>query len=345
MKTKMAVLYGSRQPLVIEELQIPALARGQVLVRVLYSGICGSQLAEIEAKWGPDRFLPHGLGHEGSGIVEAVGRGVKKVRPGNHVIVSWIRGSGLQSPQLQYRKGKQKINAGFSNTFTEHSIVSENRLVAIDKRMPLDKAAILGCAVATAFGAVFYDADVKLGDTVVVLGTGGVGLNVIQASLLAGASKIIAIGRNDVKLQKAKEFGATQTLNFKNADIPSKIRRLTHGKGADVAFEVIGQGATIKLAYQCVRADGGRVVLIGIPNRRENILLNIQDLFRGKKIMVVSGRNFQPDVDFPRYAELYLNRKIKLDQLITHRFRLHEINKALELLKDGGKIGRAILEL
>lgn len=341
----MAVLYECNQPLSIEEVDIPDLKAGQVLVRVIFSGICGSQMAEVEGKWGPDKYLPHCLGHEGSGIVQEVGAGVTKVKSGDHVILSWIQGAGLSSPQLCYQKGIQRINAGFANTFTEYSIVSENRLVSIDKKMPLDKAAILGCAVATAFGAVFNEANVKPGDTIMVLGTGGIGLNVLQAASLVNAAKIIAVGRNDLKLNKAKLFGATHVLNLTNTNIQKEIRKLTGKKGVDIAFETIGSAPTMELAYECIRVDCGKVVFIGLPHHQEKISIDVQDLFKGKKIIVTSGGNTNPDRDFPKYVELYLAGKIKLDELITHRFKLWEIDDAFKLLRNGGEVCRAILEL
>ena len=345
MKTKMAVLYSCSQPLIIEELETPALQSGQVLVRVLFSGICGSQLSEVEGRLGPDRFIPHTLGHEGSGIVVDIGEGVTKVKIGDHVIISWIKGSGLNSLTPYYHNGKQKINAGFANTFTEYSIVSENRLVAIHKEMPLDKASILGCAVATGFGAVINEAKVNAGSNVLVSGTGGIALSVIQAASLAGISKLIVLGRNNTKLEIARYFGATDVFNLLDNDVVSKVKKVTDKNGVDYAFEVTGARFSMELAYKCTRNDNGKVVLIGIPKYREKISINIMDLFKGKVIMGTSGGRTNPDTDFPRYVELYLSGKLKLDQMITHRFKLHEINNALKLLKKGGELGRAILEL
>lgn len=345
MKTKMAVLYNCGEPLAIEELEIPQLKVGQVLVKVLFSGICGSQLAEVEGKLGPDKYLPHALGHEGSGIVTDIGEGVTKVGVGDHVIISWIKGSGLQGPQLHYQKGKQKINAGYANTFTEYSIASENRLVPIPKDMPLDKASILGCAVATGFGAVINDAKVIPESNVLVIGTGGVSFNVIQATSLVNASKIIVLGRTDTKLERAKIFGATCVFNLSDNDIESKVKELTDDKGVDFAFDVVGERSTMELAYRLTRADGGKVVLVGIPRYQESIVIDANALFRGKRIIASVGGSSNPDIDFPRYVQLYLSGMLKLEQIISHRFKLTEINTALELLKKGGEISRAILEL
>jgi len=345
MKTKIAVLYKCGQPLVIEELEIPPLTKGQVLVKVLFSGVCGTQLAEVEGKGGPDKYLPHSLGHEGSGVVQDVGEGVSKVRIGDHVIISWIKGSGLSSSPPSFYKEKQKINAGFSNTFTEFSIISENRLVPISKDMPLDKASILGCAVATGAGAVFNVAKIPAGSSVLVAGTGGVGFNVIQAASLANASKIIVCGRTDSKLKKSKLFGATDLLNFSDGDIEFKVKTLTDGKGVDFSFDAVGEPSITEFVFRSARNDIGKVVLLGDPGYQKKISIAPGELFSGKTIIATNGGSCNPDFDFPKFVKLYLSGKFKLDQMITHRFKLYEINDALSLLKKGGAIGRAILEL
>lgn len=345
MKTKMAVLYNCGQPLAIEELEIPPLKMGQVLVKIAFSGVCGSQLAEVEGRLGPDKYLPHALGHEGSGIVADIGEGVTKVGVGDHIILSWIKGSGLQSPQLRYQKGNQIINAGYANTFTEYSIASENRLVPIAKDMPLDKASIVGCAVATGFGAVVNDAKVSSKSNVLVIGTGGIGFSAIQAASLANASEIIVLGRNDAKLEKARFFGATSVFNLSDNDIESRIKELTGDKGVDFAFDVVGERATMELAYRLTKDDEGKVVLVGLPRYQEKIAIDANALFRGKRLIGSVGGSSNPDIDFPKYVQLYLSGTLKLDEMITHRYKLHEINTALELLKKGGEIGRAILEL
>jgi S-(hydroxymethyl)glutathione dehydrogenase/alcohol dehydrogenase len=344
MKARMAVLYSPGQSLVIEELEIPPLKAGQALVKVLFSGICGTQLGEVEGKMGPDKYLPHCLGHEGTGIVVNIGEGVTKVSVGDHVILSWIKGSGLNSLPPRYYKGSQEISAGFANTFTEYSTASENHLVPISKDMPLDKAAILGCAVATGFGAVINEAKVNFGSNVLVIGTGGVGFSVIQAASLVNALKIIVIGRNETKLEKARFFGATSAFNLFDRNLESKIKELTNGKGVDFAFEAVGERSTMEKAYELTRNDGGTVVLIGVPRYQESITIDAGAIFQGKRLIGTSGGRSNPDIDFPKYVHLYLSGMLKLDEMITHRFKLHEINAALELLRKGGKVGRAILE-
>lgn len=345
MKTRMAVLYKLGQPLVIKELEIPQLKAGQVLVRVHFSGICGSQLAEVEGKMGPDKYIPHSLGHEGSGVVADIGDEVTKVKIGDHVIVSWIKGGGFNCQSICYYSGDEKINAGFANTFTEYSIVSENRLVPILKEMPLDKASIIGCAIATGFGSVINDAKVTPGSDVLIIGTGGVSFSAIQAASLVNASKIIVLGRSDEKLEKARSLGATHVFGLLNPHTEAAIRNITNGKGVDFAFETIGESLTMGLAIKLTNKDGGKVVMAGIPRYGDSITVDAKDFWGKRSIIGTIGGSSNPDVEFPRYVDLYLSGRLKLDNIITHRFKLSEINEALELLKTGGKIGRAILEL
>jgi len=248
-KMKAAVLYETNKPLVIENLKVPELEFGQVLVKVCFSGICHKQMEEIQGHRGPDPYLPHLLGHEGAGVVEAIGPGVTNVAPGDHVVLSWIKGAGINSRPPTYYKGEQPINAGWVTTFNEYAVVSENRVTGIRKDMPLDKAALLGCAVATGVGVVINQARVIPGSTVAVFGVGGVGLNVIQGAALVNAGKIIAVDIVDAKLEMAKEFGATHTINAVKQDPVQQIIELTGNTGVDYAFDTIGKIKSMKQAY------------------------------------------------------------------------------------------------
>jgi S-(hydroxymethyl)glutathione dehydrogenase/alcohol dehydrogenase len=213
-KMKAAILVDSRKPLTVAEIELPGeLSFGQVLVKIHYSGICGAQINEIEAAKGPDKFLPHLLGHEGSATVLEVGPGVKTVTPGDTVVMHWLPSNGIQAEPASYLWNGRKVNSGWVTTFSEYSIVSENRLTAIPADFDLKIAPLFGCAVTTAMGVVNNDAHVKVGQSVVVFGVGGVGLNIVQASAMVSAYPIIGIDLFDIKLEMARRFGATDTFN------------------------------------------------------------------------------------------------------------------------------------
>jgi S-(hydroxymethyl)glutathione dehydrogenase/alcohol dehydrogenase len=209
METKAAVLFKINQPLRIIDLEIPNIKPGQVLVDIKYSGICHSQLNEIKGLKGEDKYLPHTLGHEGSGIVLEVGQNVKKVKPGDHVVLTWINGGGADVPSTIYNSSEGSINSGPISTFMEKTVISENRLVPIPKEMPLKVAALLGCAMPTGAGIVSNNAKLNAGDSIAVFGVGGIGLSAILAASAIGAEKIIAVDIEEEKLELSKEIGAT----------------------------------------------------------------------------------------------------------------------------------------
>ena len=205
-KIKSAILVESKKPLVVADIDLPnKLEFGQVLVKVCYSGICGAQLNEIEAIKGPDKFLPHLLGHEGSGIVEKIGKGVKTVKPGDHVVLHWRPSSGIQSSTAKYFWNGKQVNAGWVTTFNEKAIISENRLTVIPKEADLKTAALYGCAITSGFGAVNNDAKVQIGQSVLIFGLGGMGLSIAYASSLVSAYPIIGIDIHKEKLDMAKK--------------------------------------------------------------------------------------------------------------------------------------------
>ena len=286
MKTKAAVLYEIGNPLLIGELQIPELQHGQVLVRVLYGGLCHSQLNEIKGLKVKDNYLPHTLGHEGSGIVESIGQGVTKVKPGDHVVLTWIKGNGLDVPSTIYQGGNGIVNSGAISTFMECAIVSENRLVVIPDEMPLREASLLGCAVPTGAGMVINTARVRPGSSVAVFGVGGVGLSAVMASSLVNATKVIAIDVSDYKLEQARQLGATHLINARQQDSLVSILKITDGRGVDYAIEAAGQCDTMETAFLSVCENGGLCVLAGNLPHGERISLDPSDLTRkGKRIV------------------------------------------------------------
>lgn len=340
---KAAVLRALNTPLVVEEFAVPDPGEGQLLVRIVASGICHSQVLEARGKRGVDRFLPHLLGHEAAGIVEAIGPRVSRVRPGDHVVLTWIKGPGLSMGGGKFvDSAGRPVNSGPIATFGEKAIVSEDRATPIRKDMPLDLAALLGCAVATGAGAVFNTAGVKPGEKVVVFGAGGIGLNAIQAAALSGAAQVIAVDIHAHKLDQARTFGATHLVNSRIQDAASAIQEIT-GAGPDVAIESAGQRVTMEQAFACVRIGGGRAILVGNLPAGQSIAIDPFQLICGKQILGSWGGGTQPAQDIPRYVDLFLEGKLKLAEVVSHRFRLERINEAIDALEKG-EVTRALLE-
>lgn len=340
-----AVLVEQRQPLQVDEVELPAeLAYGQVLVEVHYSGVCGSQLGEIDGVKGEDKYLPHLLGHEGSGYVVAVGPGVKHVRPGDAVVLHWMKGAGIESPTPQYRWRGKPVNAGWVTTFNPYAVVSENRVTAVPPGFDLKRAALFGCAVTTGIGVVMNNAQLKIGESIVVFGAGGVGLNVIQGAALAGAWPIVAIDLFDNKLALAQKCGATHLVNSQSEDPRRAVREILGAAGADVVVDNTGQPAVIETAYE-LAGPQGRTVLVGVPRLGHRATLYTLPLHFGKTLTGSHGGEAQPSVDIPRYARLVEAGKLALDLLITHHFPLSAINDAIAQMRSGQIAGRCLIHL
>ncbi|MBI2144020.1 zinc-binding dehydrogenase [Candidatus Woesearchaeota archaeon] len=343
MKTRAAVLYEQHKPLVVEELETPALGQGQVLVKVLSSGICQTQLNEVKGVKGPDRFLPHLLGHEASGIVQEIGGGVTKVKPGDYVVLSWMKGSGLEVPSSQYSLGGKKVNAGAVTTFSTHSVVSENRITKIPEKVPADIAALLGCAVITGAGMVRNTLKAQPGSTLAVFGLGGVGLSAVLYAASVGCGKIIGIDIRKQKLSLAMKLGATHTIDGSEGNVLEKLRELTQGQGVDFAIESSGVRSVMELSFEAIR-NGGTAVLAGNIRKGEKVGIDPYGLIFGKKLLGTHGGETHTDEDIPFYAGQYLAGKLRLDGLITHTYSLDNINDALAEL-ESGNVGRAVIRL
>lgn len=344
MKTNAAILYKPGMPLRIEELTIPNLKSGQVLVEVAFSGVCHSQLLEVRGKRGLDRYLPHTLGHEGSGIVLEVGAGVTKVKPGDRVVLSWIKGSGADVPSTVYQSETGQINSGAISTFMRHTIVCENRVTPIPDAMPLREAALLGCAIPTGGGIILNTAKVSSGSSVAIFGMGGIGLSALFVAKMVDASVIIAIDVFDQKLEQAIQFGATHIINAKTQDIISRIMEITNGHGVDYAIESAGRRDSMEKAFQSVRDKGGLCVIAGNLPQGEQISINPFDLIKGKRIIGTWGGETQPDRDIPMYVDLFLSERLNLKKLISHTYDLKEINEVLDVLEKG-KMGRILIDM
>jgi len=342
---KAAILVESNRPLEVAEISLPEeLFAGQVLVKISYSGICGAQINEIEAAKGPDKFLPHLLGHEGSGIVLEAGPGVTTVKEGDHVVLHWRPSSGIQSATPAYQWDGRRVNSGWVTTFNEYAVVSENRLTVIPKDFDMKVAPLFGCAVTTAMGVINNDANVKIGQSVIVFGVGGVGLNIVQAADMVSAYPIIAIDIHDLKLEMAKHFGATYILNSRNiGDLAGEIRKIVGPAGADVVIETTGNPRVIELAYDLTHPDG-KTILVGVPKKGDNVSIYTLPIHFNKILKGSHGGNAVPHVDIPRYIRLVEAGKLKLDGLITHEFKLGDINEALQTVKSG-EAGRVIVSM
>jgi S-(hydroxymethyl)glutathione dehydrogenase/alcohol dehydrogenase len=340
---KAAVLVKQNAPLEVYEVEVPKLDIGQVLVRVEYSGVCGKQIDEITGRQGQDRFIPHLLGHEGGGTVMEAGPGVKKVKRGDRVVMHWIKGTGIDSapPRFSY-KGKT-LSAGWVTTFSENSIVSENRLTPVSGDAGFDVLALLGCAVTTGLGIVFNNVGLKPGQSIAVFGVGGVGLNVIQGADLVNAYPVVAIDKSAEKLEFAKKFGATHTVNVEGDDVGAMLTEISKGRGFDAAVDTTGVNAVRQAAYEATY-NKGLTVFCGVPFAGDRISIDSFPLHFGRRIIGSHGGDTVPDVDIPRYLDLYRLGKLKLDQLISARFPLAEVNRAVELVRDGLACGRCLLK-
>ena len=344
-KIKAAILVEQHKPLELAEIESPDRLRfGQVLVKVLYSGICGAQINEIEGAKGPDKFLPHLLGHEGCATVLETGEGVRTVKKGDRVVMHWRPSNGIQSETPTYLWNGRKVNAGWVTTFNDYAIVSENRLTPIPADFDPKLAPLFGCAITTAIGVINNNAQVKVGQSVVVFGVGGVGLCIAQAAQLVSANPIVAIDVVDSKLEMAKRFGATHCINSKKVtDVEKAIRGIVGAQGADVIVETTGIARVIESAYGLTQPKG-KTILVGVPRKGDNISIYSLPLHFKKILTGSEGGDSEPHNDIPRYMRLVQAGRFKLDGLITHEFSLAKINEAIQLVK-AGEAGRILVTM
>ena len=341
---KAAILAESKKPLVVSDIDLPdKLEFGQVLVDVHYSAICGAQINEIDAVKGPDKFLPHLLGHEGSGVVQKIGPGVSTVKEGNHVVLHWRLSKGIQSPTPKYNWYGKTVNAGWVTTFNEQAVVSENRLTVIPDDFDMRIAPLFGCAVTTAFGVINNDAQVKVGQSVVVFGTGGVGINIVQAAAMVSAHPIVGIDIIDKKLEMGKKFGLTHSVVGGEENVNDAILDIVGEKGADVVIDTTGIARVIEEAYQLTHPEG-KTILVGVPRKGDNISIYSLPLHFKKVLTGSHGGSAEPHIEIPRYIRLIKSGKMTLDGLITHEFRLDQINEAIETVRKG-EAGRVVIAM
>jgi S-(hydroxymethyl)glutathione dehydrogenase/alcohol dehydrogenase len=351
---KAAVLYEVNKPLVIEEIDIDEPGPDQVMVKTVSAGICHSDLHQIEGRWPIN--VPVVLGHEGAGIVERVGEGVTYVQPGDHVVMNFKPFCGTcrfcqsgrpvlctqaSSDAKHLHKGGQPIDDFLSvSSFAERMLAPESGVVKVRDDAPLDKLSIMGCAVATGVGAVVNTAKVEAGSSVAVIGIGGVGLSVIQGAALVGAYPIIAIDLLERKLGMAREFGATHFVNASEKNPVEAVVALTDG-GADYAFEVIGSPEAISQAVDMVH-PGGQAIMVGVSPFGSKTSIDTRKLLEERTIRGCVYGSIRPRVDIPRYIDLYMAGRLKLDQMVTRSFPLEGINEAFAAMK-AGEVARSVI--
>ena len=333
---KAAVLETIDHPLSIREVELTDLKVGQVLVKIIVSGLCGAQLHEIRGHKGNAKFLPHLMGHEGCGIVESVGPGVTTVKVGDKVVMHWRPGTGIEAPFPSYVLDGKSMSSGKVTTLSEYSIVSENRLTTVPDDTPPELCAILGCALTTAMGIIDNEVDLKFGESVAVVGCGGVGLNLLQGAAMKSACPIYAVEKNSNKKDLCFTAGAT-TFVDDIADIDEKV---------DVIIDTTGIPEVISACVSKLSGKG-RMILVGQPAPGRGVeVMNAVNLFSGmgQTIKATQGGKTNPTEDIPRYVRMHKEGKLDIESFVTHRFKLNQVNEAFDLLRSGNA-GRIIIEM
>jgi len=343
--TEAAILTEQNKELIVDYVDLPhELEIGQVLVEVHVSGICGSQIGEITGAKGEDKFIPHLLGHEGSATVLEIGPGVKTVSKGDLVVLHWKKGDGIESETPKYFWRGEKVNAGWVTTFNKYAVVSENRCTTVPNETDRELAALFGCAITTGFGVIENNAKLLMGESIVIFGAGGIGLNIIQAASLSSAWPIIAVDLYDKRLELAKIFGATHTINSKKYNAIKKISEILNGNSLDVFIDNTGLPEIIEMGYKTVGLKG-RVILVGVPRINSNINIFSLPLHFGKLILGSHGGESKPNEDIPRYLNLFNNGIWSIDGLISERYNLKDVNAAISSMNSGQSVGRVIIKL
>jgi Zn-dependent alcohol dehydrogenase len=358
---KSAVCYEVGKPLVIDELTLEAPRRGEVKVRLAATGICHSDISFLKGEWGPVP-CPVVAGHEGAGIVEEVGEDVTSVKPGDHVVVSMLRScrhcfyctsgkpylcrgfpAAPAHTYLHTQDGGDVYQGLYTAAFAEHATVDQSQVVPIPEEVPLASAALLACGVITGLGAVANTAQVRPGESVVVIGTGGVGLSAIQGARLAGARRIIALDVLEAKLEAARKFGATDGFNAAKEDLREAVRSLTEGLGADYVFVTVGSTTAAAQGLTLLRA-GGALVIVGLPRADARLSFSPTPIaLNGLRILTTYFGGTNLGVDVPRYVDLYRQGRLMLDELITRRYPPEQINEAIEAVERGEALRNVIM--
>lgn len=355
-----AVCRAFGEPLVIEEIDISAPGSGEIRVKLAACAICRSDIHFVEGAWGGQ--LPAVYGHEAAGIVEEVGAGTKGFAVGDHVVVTLIRSCGTCEPcgrdepvlceatfpldergPLTTIDGMEIVQGLRTGAFAEQVVVDASQAVVVPDDIPLDRAALLACGVITGFGAVVNTAQVEPGSSVVVIGTGGVGLNAVQGAVHAGATTVVAVDPSDTKLEAARAFGATHTVNPGTDDVLAEINALTGGRGADYVIVTVGARAAVEQGPQLLRR-AGTMVIVGMPATGVTASIDPGTIANnGQRIVGSKMGSARIAVDVPNLVALYLDGRLKLDELISERYPLEQINEAIASVSRGEAIRNLIV--
>jgi len=359
MKIRAAVCRAFGAPLAVETVDLADPGLGEVLVKTAACAICHSDVFYMDGAWGGE--LPSVYGHEAAGVVEAVGPGVSRLKPGDHVVVTLIRYCGhcpacaegapvfceetfeLDRKTPLTRRGEPLAHGLRTGGFADHIVVDASQAVAIPKDIALESAALIACGVLTGFGAVINTAGVEAGANVVVIGCGGVGLNVIQGARIAGCALIVAIDIEPAKLAAAREFGATHTINANAEEAVAHVAELTGGRKADAAFVCVGVKGAAEQGVSLTKRNGA-TVLVGMPPSGVTVAFDPGWLAAdGQKILGSKMGSARPVIDVPKIVALYNEGRLKLDQLISGRYKLDEINEAVASSRSGAALRNVIV--
>lgn len=367
MKIKAAVAWGPNEPLKIEEIDLELPKKGEVLVKMIATGVCHTDAYTLSGA-DPEGIFPVILGHEGGGVVEQIGEGVTSLSVGDHVIplytpecreckfcksgktnlcqrIRETQGKGLMPDGTSRfsKDGKTIYHYMGTSTFAEYTVVPEISLAKIDKKAPLDKVCLLGCGVTTGIGAVLNTAKVEKGATIAVFGLGGIGLSVIQGAKMAGAKRIIAVDINEDKFKMAEKFGATDFVNPKKFDKPVQevVVELTEG-GVDYSFECVGNVDLMRSALECCHKGWGESIVIGVAGAGQEIKTRPFQLVTGRVWKGSAFGGVKGRTELPGYVDRYMSGDINLDDLVTFKMPLSDINKALDYMHEGKSIRTVI---
>ncbi len=357
---KAAVCREFGAPLVIEDVSLAMVGPGEVRVKMAATAICHSDVTYADGGWGGE--LPAVYGHEGAGVVEALGAGVTTAAVGDHVVVTLIRSCGYchgcvtgrpvtcdstfpldERTPLTDRDGQAIAQAMRTGAFAEYVVVHASQIVVVPDDIPLDSASLLACGVITGFGAVANTAAVESGSHVVVIGCGGVGLNAVQGARVCGSRTVVAVDVSDSKLDAALGFGATHTINSASGDVVADVLAVTDGRGADYVFVTVGAKSAFDQSYRLL-ARGGAVVLVGMP--ANGVMSEIDPgtmAAHSQRILGSKMGSARIAIDIPNLVALYRQGRLKLDELITGRYPLEEINDAITSLKRGEALRNVIV--